>query len=287
MSGEDLHKFCAPGSSVREEEVIINPQVTLRLLVFTPARESGNPAVVFIPGWISLIDGWGEVLREMTRDFTIYYLETREKTTARVRGKADYSVAVIAGDIHNYIKNQLPSGGAYLLFASSLGATAVLDCAAGLDPEPRCLVLVAPNAVFRVPRFWKMVIMLFYPPLYSLIKPAVKWYLRTFRMNVEADRAQYDKYCRALDGADAYKLKKAATSLWSYSVWDKLADITSPVLIIGASQDKLHEPENLKKMCQMLPKATYLDLETNSGTHSRGMVQQMRQYLKKIEGISR
>ena len=101
-------------------------------------------------------------------------------------------------------------------------------------------------------------------------------------MEVEADQAQYDKYCRTLDGADPWKLKSAGMSLWDYTVWDKLPGIKIPVLIIGASSDKLHEPGNLKKMTEMLPFATYLDLGTNSKTHSMEMVQEVNKYLEKI-----
>ena len=78
------------------------------------------------------------------------------------------------------------------------------------------------------------------------------------------------------------ELKKAAVALWGYEVWDKLDDIKIPTLVVGASKDKLHEPENLAKMVKMLPHSKYVDLETNANTHSKAMVDAMISYLKEL-----
>ena len=167
----------------------------------------------------------------------------------------------------------------YILFGSSLGGTAILDCAHSFDNPPLCLVLVGPNAVFRVPKVWKGVIRILPPCLYNILKPVVKWYLKTFRLDIKSDYAQYEKYCNTLDAADPFKLRKAVMAVWNYQVWDLLGNIKIPSLIISASKDKLHEPGNLEKMVSLMPAATYLDLETNARTHSGDMVHAMRKYI--------
>jgi len=169
----------------------------------------------------------------------------------------------------------------FLLFGSSLGATAIVDCVRFLQHEPLCLVLVGPNAHFRVPRLGKWGVTPFYPGLYLLIKPIVKWYLRTFRLDVEHDYAQYQKYCQALDAADPFKLKPALLSLSTYEIWPYLSYIKCPSLIFGAEKDKLHEPENLQKIVRSLPNCQYIDLHTNQGTHSREVVEYLRKFLQK------
>ena len=122
------------------------------------------------------------------------------------------------------------------------------------------------------------VIRIFPPVFYLLIKPVVKWYLRIFRLDIKSDYAQYKKYCNALDAADPWKLKKAVIALSKYEVWNLLGEIEYPTLIIGASKDVLHEPENLHKMVFMMKNATYNDLETNKLTHSVAMVEEMRKF---------
>jgi len=279
---EDLSQYCAAGSEYREEMIPVADNVSLKVITFTAAKPTGNPPVVFVAGWITLIFAWKKVLREMTKDFTVYYIETREKISSQVRGKVQYGVEDIGKDIVALVSHFGLKDQQFILFGSSLGASAILDCCRHLDRDPRCLVLIGPNAVFRVPRFGKIVIFFFPPPLYLLMKPIVKWYLKTFRLDVKSDYEQYQKYCRNIDAADPWKLKKAVMKLWHWQAWDLLPDIRFPTLIVGASKDALHEPENLKKMVASLKNASYIDLETNKGTHSEQVVIKMREYLASL-----
>jgi pimeloyl-ACP methyl ester carboxylesterase len=276
---ENLNDYCAPGASVGEEMIPTQNNVYLRVLTFNPPVRSKYPPLMFIPGWVSQMFGWKEVLLEMTSDFKIYYVETREKITSRVESDVKYDVVSIGSDILNLIERFGFTDKQYILFGSSLGGTAILDLCRFLQQKPSCLVLVGPNAVYRIPKTWIVIVRVFYPGLYPLIKPPVKWYLRKFRLDLKSDYEQYEKYCRAIDSGDPWKLKKGVLSMYKYEIWPLLKDIDIPALMIGASKDKLHEPENLHKMVQLMPKATYLDLETNKQTHSKRMVVEMRKYL--------
>ncbi len=280
----NLAEYCAPGAHYQAEMVAVDDQVRLQTYRFTPAKPTKNPPVVFVAGWISRIIGWQEVLLEMTRDFPVYYIETREKISSQVKGKAEYSTEAIGRDIVTLVSRYQLQPNDYILFGSSLGATSILDCCRFLANKPKALVLIGPNAVFRVPKLGMMVIRVFWPRLYLIIKPVIKWYLKTFRLDTKSDLSQYTKYCNALDAADPWKLKKAALRLSSYEVWDLLGDIEYPTLIVGASRDKLHEPENLKNIVKKMPRATYLDLETNARTHQAEMVEEMRKYLQRLDG---
>lgn len=280
---DSLSQYCAQGSTCKEEMVSVSPNISLRIITFSPSQQKENPALVFVPGLVSLIAGWKEVLLEMTKDFTVYYIETREKITSKVKGKVNYSLEAIGQEIAALVSHFNLESRGYILFGSSLGATAILESSRFLEIDPLCLVLIGPNAVFRIPKFYRIIIRVFHPGFYLLLKPVVKWYLKTFRLDTEADYAQYEKYCQSLDAADPWKLKKAAVAFSRYKVWDLLAEIDFPTLIIGASRDTLHEPENLKKMVAMMKNAVYLDLETNKLTHSSGMVREMRNYIAELK----
>ena len=280
---ESLTDYCTPGATYEEEMVAVVPNVSLRLITFMPPKKTDNPAVIFIAGWISLIRGWKEVLLEMTRDHIVYYIETREKISSKITGKVGYSVEDISEEISSLVSHLKLKDQSYVLFGSSLGGTVILDACRVLKTDPLCLVLIGPDAVFRVPRFGMVIIYLFFPPFYFILRPFIKWYLKTFRLQTDADYAQYEKYCRALDAADPWKLKKAALAFSKYEIWDLLGDIEYPTLIIGASTDTLHEPENLKKMTAMMKRATYLDMGTNKQTHSIKMVEEMRDFIRSIK----
>ncbi|MFQ6612157.1 MAG: alpha/beta fold hydrolase [Fidelibacterota bacterium] len=280
---DQLKTYCASAALVREKWFQPNPQISLRLLEFKAAKEVGNPVVVFIPGWVSLPEGWKIVLREMTKDFDVYYLETREKVTAKIMGKQGFSVPDIANDIAALVKHLKLENKAYILFGSSLGATAILEAVAQLGTTPMALILIGPNAVFRVPKWGMVLIYLFYPGFFSILKPFIKWYLKHFRLDVKSDPAQYEKYCCAINTADPWRLKRAVIPLSRYQIWECLNHIEIPTLIIGGSKDVLHEPDNLLKITEELKQSTYLDLETNYMTHSATMVQEVRKYLSTLK----
>lgn len=282
----DLTQFCAPGATFSEKMISVNGHVQLWMVSFKAAQKTENPAILFVAGWISMMSGWKKVLKEMTKDFDVYYLETREKISSKISGKVNYGAEEIGQDIIDVVSNLGLTDRSYILFGSSLGATSILDCHRNLEQKPKCMVLIGPNAVFRVPKMGLAVIHLTWPRLYLMIRPVVKWYLRNFRLDVNSDYEQYAKYSNALDAADPWKLRRAAINLSKYQVWNLLAQIDTPTLIVGASKDVLHEPQNLLLMVDKMPNATYLDLDTNANTHSEELVIQLREYLKKLNAAS-
>lgn len=279
----DPKQFCAPGAVVHEERLVVSPGVDLKLLVFTPPGMTSKPPVLFVPGWISLITGWKDVLIEMTATYPVYYLETREKSSAILTDNQEQGIPAYREDIIRAAEKLGLLEKDYILFGSSLGATAILDAHSFVQKKPIALVLVGPNAEFRMPGWGVVIIRLIYPGLFFMVKSIVKLYLKWFRLNTTADRAQYEKYCRALDMAEPFRLKKAALRLKDYKVWNLLMDINTPVLVIGGNEDKLHEPDNLVRIVELLPRGELLDMETNSRTHSAEMVQQMNEYLTRIK----
>lgn len=270
------------GVTVEERWVNVSDSVSLRVITFHPKAPSQKPPILFIAGWVSMVKGWQETLFEMTKDFTVHYIETREKKSSKIQGKVKYSIESIGKDIIALIDYFQFKESQYILFGSSLGATAILDCCRFLSINPCCLILIQPNCVFRIPWFWLQTVRLLYPPLYIGFKYVVLWYLKNFRMNVKHDRGQYEKYRMTLNAADPWKLKKSFLSISKYQVWDLLNAIYIPVLLFGASKDKLHEPGNIEKMVSMIRNTTYIDLETNTNTHSREMVIEIRRYLNNL-----
>jgi pimeloyl-ACP methyl ester carboxylesterase len=222
-------------------------------------------------------------MQDMTRDFTIHYVDTREKASSRITGKTDYGVEAVARDIVRIVAHYGLRSGKYVLIGSSLGATAGIDALRSLPEQPLCLALVGANARFRVPLWGRILVTLFPPRLYLIIKPFIKWYLRHFRLDPEHGRIQYEKYSQNLDAADPWKLRKACLALAGYQIWDYLPLVKVPTLVFGASKDTLHEPDNIVKIMEGIEGSAYRDLQTNERTHSAEMVAQLRRFLAELQ----
>ena len=282
---EDLREYCPPGAVCEDHMVSVEDGIDLRVITFTPARDLGNPPVLFVAGWISQISGWKTVLKEMTKDFPVHYVETREKISSRIAGKADYGVTPVGEDIAKIVERLDLPPRRFVMFGSSLGATAIVDCYQSLKRKPLALALISPNATFRVPRIWMVIVTLFYPPLYALIRPPVKWYLKNFRLDVKVDHEQYAKYCNAIDAADPWKLRKAVLAVAKYQIWDRLEFVDVPTLLIGATKDVMHEPVNLAEISRRIRKIETIDMGTNKLTHSERVVEEMRSFLQRLSAL--
>ncbi|MEE9189938.1 MAG: alpha/beta hydrolase [Candidatus Neomarinimicrobiota bacterium] len=278
----DLSSVCTPGCKWNVELLQVTDSVILRIMTFNPPQPVGNPTVVFVAGWISRVVGWEPVLKEMTKDFRVIYVETREKISSQVHEPAGYGVAEIAQDLVEVVKRFDLRSDNYVFFGSSLGATAILHSIQYLDQKPRALTLIGTNATFSMSTFARTFIRFLPPRLYLIARPFIKWYLKTFRLKVRNDDIQFKKYSAALDAADPWKLKKGAIALSTYEVWDLLKDISVPTLLIGASEDNLHDHGIQKRMADTLPNGKYLELKTNTFSHSGMIVVCLRDYLKEL-----
>lgn len=279
---EEYVKYAAPGSLIKEEYIPVSENVKVKVVHYSPKSKTNNPPVLFVAGWITQMFAWEHVLKEMTKDFEIFYVETREKMSSQVTGKVNFGVEEIAQDIVELVEHFQFADKKYILFGSSLGATSILDACQYLEKQPKCSILIGPNAVFRVPNFGKVIIRIFWPRLYLVLKPFIKWYLKTFRLDVKSDYEQYKKYCLNLDGADPWKLKNAAIRLLKYEVWGYIEKIDVPTMIVGGSKDTLHTLDNLYQMVEKMQNATFLDLETNKQTHRGIVVEEMRKFIKNL-----
>ncbi len=275
--------FCATGVGWQEQLLTISPTVTLHLITFSPPVPPAGPPVLFVPGWISRLDSWGDALREWTATHTIYYLETREKTVSPIDPAEPITVETIADDILQVIEILGLKDQQFILFGSSLGATAIIEACRHFQARPKLIALVGPNAEFQIPGWGVVLVKIFRPGWYFAIKPWLKWYLRTFRLDVEADQFQYYKYCGNLDAADPRKLKIAALAFRNYTVWDLLPTIPIPIIMFGGSDDHLHDHENILKMDAGLPHSKYVDMGTNYNTHSGEMIKYLLEFENELE----
>jgi pimeloyl-ACP methyl ester carboxylesterase len=148
---------------------------------------------------------------------------------------------------------------------------------------PRCAILIGPTPEFRFPPILGELVMLLPPSLYLVIKPFIKWYLRTFRLDAKKEQEQVKKYGSTLDAADPYKLKANALALKEYKIWEKLPLIKTPSLIIGAVSDTLHGVDSIKRMISMMPRAEYRELASNKETHSEKAGDLIARYIGKRE----
>ncbi|MBN2284038.1 MAG: alpha/beta fold hydrolase [Deltaproteobacteria bacterium] len=270
----DYSTFTEPDTTVVEHFVPLSDGAAIRVTEFIPSRhEPGRPVVVFVAGWISLITGWTGVLKKLTPSFRTLYVETREKISARLPESkkicdVDFSVSRITADIHAVLERFVPEEQPFYFVGSSLGSTVVLDYLSQGLRQCRLAVMIAPNPAFPFPS-WGIPLIRYAPAsLYGAAKPAIKWYLRNVRLDKKKEPEQVKKYEGTMDAAEPRRLQANALALSTYSLWDKLPHITAPVIIVGATADKLHGIREMERMVELMPSARLEMMASNKETHS-------------------
>ena len=277
----DYSKFCAIDASYKSKHISCSDGVELFEIYFSPSRPSPFPPIIFLAGWGSLIYSWEIVLKDMTQDFEVIYVETREKGSAIHEVEQLLNIETLGNDLPHILNYHDLSENEYILFGSSLGATVILDAMSRNKMYPALAVLIGPNGEFKTPGIWIWIARMATPFLYHLIKPILKWYIKKKYMDMDSDPNQYEKYARTLDEANPARLRRSALQFSKYKIWDRLGKIQQKVLIFTASKDIMHGHENAVKISDSLSNCELVNLETNARTHSVEMINQIRSYLKK------
>ena len=266
----DYSDFCDSGATWKEEYVSLPTGVELLSVVFTPPEPVVAPVILFIPGFVSLIENFRETLIELTRTHTVLYVETREKSTAKISPDHRFSVDEITQDIVHYAEFRIPEGVPYAMVGWSLGATAIAEAFPRLQRKPEAVLLLEPNSSFPfkgIALFLAGMVKYIYRP----VVPFVKWYMRTFLIDIETDKEMYLINCRNLDTAEPVRLGKAVRQLSRYRMEGCLEQISVPALVVVTSQDRFHSHGEGTDIAARIPGAQCLDMEDNKRTHSAEM----------------
>ena len=279
----DYSQYTDNSTTVKEYMFEVSDGVSLKIIDFAPRNVSQEkPVILFVAGWISLISGWKGVLKVLTAEYRVLYLESREKKSSAVPDvkKVSFSMERLKLDIGEIIEKVIPPSEKFMLAGSSLGASAILEYCGSEKRKPLSAVLIGPNTEFRFPKILGTVIPALHPSLYFTVKPVIKWYLRNFRLNKKNSREQIEKYENTLDCADPYKLKANALALRNYALLNRVDSINVPCLIIGATTDTLHGTENIKRLIKIIPDSLYVELESNMETHSEKAGRVIAEYIQ-------
>jgi pimeloyl-ACP methyl ester carboxylesterase len=266
-----------------EKYISVDERVELRVLYYCPATETSGIPVLIISGLATMVESFEEVIFELSKNSPVYFIETRDRHTSRIAGKTEYGIPAMGRDIVRIIEALGFKDKDYVLMGYSFGASIMSECYSLLREKPKCLIFMEPTPEFHYPGWSLVVIRLMGKPLYRILRPVAKWYMRRFYINTAEDNEMAVISGRSLDNADPVKLINTILAIAPYKVWPKLAGLTCPSLVVGTSKDRLHVPEDIQRMVRELRDCTFIDMETNLRTHSREMGNLVYNYIMELD----
>ncbi len=269
----------ASGVDFRRHGVAVEPGVQLSILEWRPGTGAGP--LVFVAGWVSVLEGWRPLLEVLVQHRPVIYVETREKSSAEIEPRllrpSSFAIPRLGEDLIAVCDALDIDPARRVFFASSMGANAVLEAMKGGGCPARGAFLIGPNAEFRYP-WWGHGLVLFPASLYRAVRPFLEWYLRRFRVNADDDPEQMTRYRRTLRAAHPHRLKQSARAVIGYSLLPGLDTVRVPVAVAYAASDTLHEGAEVARIVGALPHGVAVECPTNSYMHSAAVADDLSRF---------
>lgn len=264
-----------------ERWVEVQPGVELKVMEWRPDASSAPP-LVFVAGWVSVLEGWRPLLEVLVRRRPVIYIETREKRSARIgRDRlraAEFALPRLAADLVAVAETLEVDGESTVWFGSSMGANAILEGLKNSALPARGAFLVGPNAIFRFP-WWSPPILRLPSASYAAAKRFAIWYLRNFRVDAVREPDQMRRYERTLAAAEPLRLKLSARAVRGYSVWPGLGSVTVPVAIAYAASDRLHGEAEARSIAASLPRGIAVECPSNTYMHCADVAREIDEFI--------
>ena len=238
----------------------------LRVLKTEPDGDIKD-TMVLIPGYGSLPSAYDVFLLEMMKKYRIYIIETREKYTAKLGPKPDYTenrMALDIAEVIDYLKIN-----DYFLVCSSMGAAIILRSLSLKLIAPRITYMIGPVLRIEIPdKSWPFVYLAIPPVWRFILKPLVKLYIKYIYLD-RTQKDQIQKYFGYFDYYNAKRIRKSMLTMKKFLITEEeLKTIDNKCILIGAEKDKAHAAEITIGVNKAIKNSTYYDLETNVAAHT-------------------
>ncbi len=258
----------------------------VRVLDFNLAENPNKYTLFFIPGFITVFQSWHKALELLSKDFRIYYFESREKFSSifpnhKIERKTD--LHKMAHDIKEVIEQLGLDNTNYLTVCSSTGGTIEVEALSNDWLKPKGAVMVGPTIAYHVKWFIPAGVSVLPEFVKWLFMPFTKWVLRRAYVDKDAEPEQYDKYVRAVEEGVLRRMRKPLRQMRGYSCWEMLPKIKTKCILIGASKDIMHATEETIRTSELIPNAKYLDLGSNKNAHDEPLIDTIKEFITEIE----
>ncbi len=287
MSERGRDPIAARHASFREQRIAVKDEVSLRVVCWRPKTDEAGPPIVFVAGWVSIVAGWTDFLRALTRRHPVYYIETREKASAQFHKRRlrtdDFRMERFSEDVITACSRLPVDMEEAVVCGSSLGATVLLEALKHERLQARGAFLIGPANEFRIPVSLRWMPYLFPSPAYHVVKHFIVWYFRHFRVNVEEEPEQMQRYERTILSAHPLRIKLSGRAFMHYQVWPDLETVKAPARIAYASTDKLHASDDMTRMAETIQTADLLPCASNKYMHSAPLAEDIERFLAHLE----
>ncbi len=265
----------AEGARFEQRYVTVDEGVSLNTMIWTPDRPLTDAPLVFVAGWVSVVQGWAHMLRGLAATRPVYYIESREKASAQIDRPSlsveDFTIQRSAEDLIAACDELGLDMMETMMVGSSLGGTIILEALKHGRLLARKVFLIAPASEFKLPS-WGRPMLRLPDATYPLIQHVVLSYLRYVKVDVKKEPEQMERYERTIRSAHPGRLKRSARAVVDYDVWPNLGTVMCDVAVCYAPTDTLHSAEDIHMIVETVPSAVEVQCPSNLYMHRADLI---------------
>lgn len=236
--------------------------------------------IVFVPGWISDPGIWKRLIGGLVREAELFHVQPRDKPSATLPRRCGFSMARHAADLEAVLETLGLRTQRFHLVGSSTGANIILEHQVRYARTPAAAALMLPMRRYRFP-LWGRPFLYLPWQLYGLLKPAIRLHLRLFESDRGGDREMLEANYYSMERIEPRRAQLSARALQRYSFPEAACGIQPPVLVAGASLDRMHDPTLASGLARALPKGHYLEVGESGRIHSAWMAERLLSFFRR------
>ena len=270
-------------SGPAERLIEASPGIRLRVLEWPdpPAGASLELPVLFLPGWISHLDGWTGLISGLTAVCKLYCLETRDKASAGLAGRVSFAIQEQATDLEPVARALGLAPRRFHVAGSSTGANILLHYLLSGRHPPRSAALMLPMRAYRFPA--RGIPYLYVPhQVGHLLRPLIKAYIRRFRSDPSGRRSMLEYNFHSIDQMDLRRAQRSARDLQRYRFPAPVPRVDARCLVVRAPRDRMHAADVAEELAVSLG-AELRDVGESGMVHSAAMAGELETFFARRE----
>ncbi|MBN2155919.1 MAG: hypothetical protein JW776_07740 [Candidatus Lokiarchaeota archaeon] len=226
----------------------------IRVIHFKPDNPIAKRPILLVPGWAVppiTFEDYYEIMHERCE---LYYLETREKTSSRMKRLAKFNMSQKAKDIGIAIHHLGLDKRDFVLVGTCWGSSMILQGLMDGTVNAPTIVLLDPMYKFTFSRFITFIAPILPVPLLRLMKP----FLKKKRIGDMKEKRQLERVNAVVDDAEIWKWKRAANHVRNFSLFGNLHKVHQEIFVVNSTSDYIHDSNNYPNIAHQLAKGRFL-----------------------------
>ncbi|MHA1453762.1 MAG: hypothetical protein ACTSRD_12950, partial [Promethearchaeota archaeon] len=230
----------------------------IRVIHIKPDKPLNKRPIVLLPGFAVPPVTFQDFYAVLHDNYEMYYLETREKSSSRIRRFARMSVPKSAMDVGIALKFLGLDKRDFILAGTCWGSSIILQGLIDKTIDAPTIITQDPMYRFTFNKFMlNWIIPLMPPVLIFALKPIFK----KARVGKMKEEYQMKRVQATIDDAVPWKWKNSAVHSRKFLLYGNLHKVEKEVLVVNAIHDYLHDPVNYPNIAQEIPKGRYFQLK--------------------------